>query len=136
MAHLMLASRLSLGGSDMVSHLNSLTATHTQADLDDTVFADTFKNRIGGLQDYQMAAGLLDDLADNDLDEIMFAFWAANSIAVQWGYLQSFTESAVNPEYQLTMQLLSDQVGGGVGEEAKRSISLAIASGTLTRDVV
>lgn len=136
MAHFMLRSCLSLGGSDMVSHLFSLQATHSQAELDDTVFADTFKNRIAGLQDYAMSVSLHDDLTDNGLDEIIFALWASNgSIAVEWGYLQSFTEAANNPEYQLTMMLLSDQVGGGVGEEANRSVSLAISSGAVTRDV-
>src|SRR4051812_10105609 len=120
MSHFMLASSISLGGNEMASHLMSLQATHTQADLDDTVFADTFKNRIGGLQDYQMTLGLFDELADNDLDEIMFAIWSSNSTAILWRYLQSATESAVNPEYGFTAILTSDQVGGGVGEEAKR----------------
>jgi hypothetical protein len=135
MAHQMLATRLSLGGTDMVSDLHSLTATHTAAELDDTVFADTFKNRIAGLQDYTMQIGLHDDIADNLVDEILFAFWASNSIAVLWGIAQSFTETANNPEYGLTMMMLSDQAGGSVGEEARRQISLAIASGSVTRDV-
>lgn len=136
MAHFMLLSRLSLGGTDFVGHVHNLTATHTQAELDDTTFDDTFKARIGGLQDYQQAVGLRDDLADNDVDEDIFALWATNgALAVQWGYLQSFTETATNPEYQYTAIMLSDQVGGGVGEEANRSIQLAIASGTVTRDV-
>jgi hypothetical protein len=135
MAHFMLASSLSLGGSEMANYLNSLQSTHSQADLDDTLFSGSFKARIGGLQDYQQSAGFLDDYADNLLDEIMFAFWSANSIAVQWRYGQNTTETASNPEYGYTAMLLSDQTGGGVGEEAKRSCSLAIASGALTRDI-
>jgi hypothetical protein len=119
----------------MANYLNSLSVTHTQADLDDTLFSGTFKARIGGLQDYQMSAGFLDDITDNLLDEIIFAIWSSNSTAVQWRYLQSATETASNPEYQTTMILLSDQVGGGVGEEAKRSCSLSIASGAVVRDV-
>ena len=136
MSHFMLQSRLSIGGNDMVGHLTSLTATHSQAELDDTVLGDTFKNRLAGLQDYQLSVGLNDDIADDDLDEDTFALWATNgSLAIQWGYLQSFTESPTNPEYQFTGILLSDQVGGGVGEEAKRQWSIAIASGSLTRDI-
>jgi hypothetical protein len=136
MAHFMLQSRLSLGGTDFAGHVHSLQATHTQAELDDTVFGDTFKNRIAGLQDYQMAIGLKDDVADNDVDEDIFALWASNgALAVQWGYEQSFTETATNPEYQFTAMLLSDQAGGNVGEEAPRSLSIAIASGSITRDV-
>lgn len=135
MSHFMLTSSLNLGGTEMSSHLMNLQATHSQADLDDTTFADTFKNRIGGLQDYQMSVGFFDELADNDLDEIMFAFWSSNSVAIQWRYLQSATESAINPEYGFTGMILNDQVGGGVGEEAKRSVSIAMQSGALTRDV-
>jgi hypothetical protein len=82
-----------------------------------------------------MSVGLHDDITDNLVDEILFAFWASNSIAVQWGIAQSFTETASNPEYQLTMMLTSDQAGGSVGEEAGRQLSLAIASGSVTRDV-
>jgi len=119
----------------MANYLNSLQVTHSVADLDDTLFSGTFKARLPGLQDYQMSAGFLDDIADNLIDEIMFAFWASNSIATIWRYTQNATESASNPEYNATMMLLSDQVGGGVGEIAKRSCSLAIASGTVTRDI-
>lgn len=136
MAHFQLLSRLSLGGTDFAGHLFSLTATHTQAEIDDTIFGDTFRNRICGLQDYEMAIGLRDDIADNEVDEDIFALWASNgSLAVQWGYLQSFTESATNPEYQFTGMLTSDQVGGSVGEGANRQLNVKMAAGDLTRDV-
>ncbi len=135
MSHQMLASGISLGGSEMTNYLNSLSVTHSQADLDNTLFSDTFKARIGGLQDYQISAGFLDDIADNLIDEIMFAFWSANSIATIWRYTQNTTETTSNPEYDATMMLLSDQVGGGVGEIAKRTCSLAIASGSVSRDI-
>ncbi len=134
MAHFMLATSASIGGSEMANYLNSFQATHSQADLDDTLFSGSFKARIGGLQDYQANAGYLDDITDNLLDEIVFAWWGTY-LAVQWRYTQSATEGVSNPEYGLTMMLLSDQVGGGVGEEAKRTQSLAISSGTVTRDV-
>ncbi len=132
----MLASGLSLGGGEMTNYLMGLTVTHSQVDLDDTLFSGTFKARIGGLQDYQLAATFADDITDNLIDEIFFAFWSANSIAGIWRYTQNTTEGVSNPEYDATLMLLSDQVGGNVGELAKRTCSLAIASGTVTRDIV
>jgi len=79
----MLLSRLSLGGTDFVGHVHSLTANHTQDELDDTTFDDTFHARIAGLQDYQQSVGFLDDLADNDVDEDIFALWATNGLKAQ-----------------------------------------------------
>lgn len=136
MAHQMLASRLSLGGSDMVADLFQATLTRTQAELDNTVFANTFKARLSGLKDVQMSVGVFDDIADNLVDEIIDGLFSAASVAVVFGIAQSFTESASNPEYQFTGLLFSDQLGGAVGEEAKRNLSLAISSGSLVRDIV
>lgn len=137
MAGFLLQSRLSLGGTDFVGFVHSIQATHSQDEIDDTVFGDTFKNRIAGLQDYSLSVGLRDDLTDDGVDEDVFALWASNpSLAVEWGYLQSFTESATNPEYQCTMMLTNDQAGGGVGEGANRTLQLVISSGSITRDVV
>src|SRR6187399_3064107 len=130
MAHFMLATSASIGGSEMANYLNSFQFTHSQADLDDTLFSSTFKARIGGLQDAQASLGYLDDVTDNLLDEIVFAWWGTPQ-AVQWRYTQSATEGVSNPEYGLTMLLLNDQVGGGVGEEAKRTQSMAISSGVI-----
>lgn len=135
MAHFMLAASMNVGGSEFAaSDLFSLQATHSQEELDNTIFASTFKGRLGGLQDYQLAIGAFDDLADNALDELVFALWSTTP-AVQWRYLQSATETATNPEYGATMMLLSDQVGGTVGEKAKRQMQFAIASGVLARDI-
>jgi hypothetical protein len=136
MAHFMLQSRLSLGGTDFAGHVASMNATHTQKDIDDTVFGDTFENCIAGLQRYEQAITLRDDLTDNEVDEDIFALWSSNgSLAVEWGFLQSFTEAANNPEYQYTAMLLSCQSGGGVGEGASLQLQLRLASGSVTRDV-
>lgn len=135
MAHFMLAASMNVGGSEFAaSDLFSLQATHSQADLDNTIFASTFKARFPGLQDYQLAVGAFDDLADNALDELVFALWATTPV-VLWRYTQSATEGVTNPEYGATMMLLSDQVGGSVGEKAKRQMQFAIASGVVARDI-
>ena len=134
MSHFMLATSASMGGSEMANYLNSFQANHSQVDLDDTLFSGTFKARLPGLQDYQMTAGFFDDITDNLLDEIVFAWWGTPQ-AVLWRYTQSATETANNPEYGLTAMLSSDQAGGGVGEEAKRSQTWLISSGTVTRDI-
>ena len=141
MAHQLLQCRLGIGGSSFVGHVSSVSATHSQEEIDDTVFVDTFKNWIAGLQEYENAIGLRDDVADNLVDELVFALWAANTsgpgVAVAWGYNIATlgTSTASDPEYQYTGLLLSDQAGGGVGEGANRSLSLKIASGTITRDI-
>jgi hypothetical protein len=135
LAHFLLASSMNVGAAEFAaSDLFSLQATHSQEELDNTIFASTFKGRMGGLQDYQLAVGAFDDLADNALDELVFALWGTTPV-VLWRYLQSATESATNPEYGATMMLTNDQVGGSVGEKAKRQMTFMIASGVLARDI-
>lgn len=136
MSHQMLACRLKLGGSDMVADVFQAQLNRTQAELDNTVFANTWKARISGLKDVQLSASVFDDIADNLVDEIVDGLFTSNpSIAIEFGIAQSFTEGVNNPEYQFTSMILSDSMGGNVGEEAKRALAFAISSGSLVRDI-
>jgi hypothetical protein len=128
-------SRLSLGGSDVTTYLHGLNHSHSQADLEATVFGNTYKARTYGLQDMQSKGNLHWSVTDNEIDEIMEALFGSAAIAVQYGYLQSATETTSNPEYNYTAMLLNLDTGGGAGELAEGSFSVAITTSTLTRDV-
>lgn len=125
------------GPGDISAYLQQLNVTHSQAEVEasgmTTSGAQPFRERLVGLQDYAMSVVIKDDLADNGIDEDFFALWGT-TFAVAWRY-HNTDISDTNPEYQTTMTLTMEAVGGNVGDLAKRSFNMVIASGVVTRDV-
>ena len=93
-------SFISLGGTDMSSDGTSISDAHSTDLPEDTSFADTFKQRLIGLQDYQLSLEFNQNYVDDGLDEDLEALKATN-FAVLWRPDDAVVGTG-NPEYQFT----------------------------------
>ena len=103
------------------------------AQLDTTDFASAgWVEVIGGLKSGSLALEFMDDVADNDVDEELFALLGtavAFTLKAATGAI-----SAANPEYQGSVLVTSHSLGGSVGELAKKSLTFPL-TGAVTRDI-
>jgi hypothetical protein len=124
---------LSVGGTNISGDVEELSVNREQELQDDTCMGDTFRNKLGGLQNLELEVTLHNDYVDDGLDEDLEAL-IGTTFAVAYRP-DAGAISTSNPEYQFTGVLGEGGSGGTVGEIDKKSITLTIASGTLTRDV-
>lgn len=122
-----------LNSVDYSDHLKNSTLTIDAAQLDATDFASGgWVEVIGGLKSGTLALNFMDDVADNDVDEELFALLGTVvTFAVK---ATSGSISTSNPEYQGNVLITSHSIGGGVGELAQKSLTFP-TSGAITRDV-
>ena len=122
-----------LNSVDYSDHLKSATLTVDAARLDTTDFASAgWVEVIGGLKSGSLALEFMDDVADNDVDEELFALLGtavAFTLKAATGAI-----SAANPEYQGSVLVTSHSLGGSVGELAKKSLTFPL-TGAVTRDI-
>lgn len=125
--------QLVLNGVDYSDHLKQVTLTVDAAQLDATDFASAgWVEVIGGLKSGTLALEFMDDVADNDVDEEL---WALLGTVVT--FAQRPTTGAIstsNPEYQGSVLITSHALGGTVGDLAAKSLSFP-TSGAIVRDV-
>lgn len=118
---------------DYSDHLKSATLTVDAAQLDSTDFASAgWVEAIGGLKSGTLSLEFMDDVADNDVDEELFALLGtvvAFTLKAATGAI-----SASNPEYQGSVLVTSHSLGGSVGDLAKKSVSWP-TTGAITRDI-
>lgn len=124
---------VTLNSVDYSDHLKSATLTLDAAQLDTTDFASGgWTEAIGGLKSGTLSLEFMDDVADNDVDEEMFALLGtvvAFAIKATSGAI-----SASNPEYQGSVLVTGHSLGGAVGELAMKSLTFP-TSGAITRDI-
>jgi len=127
------AEYLTINSVDYTSYLKSAVLTLDAAQLDTTDFASGgWTEVIGGLKSGTLTVELMDDMADNENDEDLFAlFGTVVAFALK---PVATTISASNPEYQGNVLINSFNIGGAVGDLAMKSFSFPI-SGAITRDV-
>ena len=118
---------------DYSDHLKSSVLTLDAAQLDTTDFASGgWVEMIGGLKSGTLALNFMDDVADNDVDEELFALLGTVvTFAVR---ATSGAISASNPEYQGSVLITGHSIGGGVGELAQKSLTFP-TSGAVVRDI-
>jgi len=118
---------------DYSDHLKSATLTVDAAQLDTTdVASGGWTEVVGGLKSGTLALEFMDDVADNDVDEEL---WALLGTVVTFTIkATSGSISASNPEYQGSVLVTSHAIGGAVGELATKSLSWP-TSGSITRDI-
>jgi len=121
---------ITINSVDYSDHLKAATLTVDAAQLDTTDFASGgWVEQIGGLKSGTLALEFMDDVADNDVDEELWALL---------GTVVTFTikpaTGASNPEYQGSVLITSHSIGGAVGDLATKSLSFPV-SGSITRDV-
>lgn len=118
---------------DYSDHLKSATLTVDAAQLDTTDFASAgWTEVIGGLKSGTLALEFMDDVADNDVDEELFAL--LGTVVTFTVKATSAAIGAGNPEYQGSVLITSHAIGGGVGELAAKSLTWP-TSGSITRDI-
>lgn len=133
MAHLVvLKGFLSMGGTNIHPDTLAFNTSHSVELVDDTVFGDTFKQRLIGLQDYQLSFEAENDHADDLLDEDIEALigtsfstiWRASDAAIGLG----------NPSYTFTGSFSTVNKTYAMGQIAKISGTILITtSATVTR---
>jgi len=124
---------ITINSVDYSDHLKAATLTVDAAQLDTTDFASGgWVEQIGGLKSGTLALEFMDDVADNDVDEEL---WALLGTVVTFTIKAATGSiSASNPEYQGSVLITSHSIGGAVGDLATKSLSFPV-SGSITRDV-
>jgi len=118
---------------DYSDHLKNATLTVDAAQLDTTDFASGgWTEVIGGNKSGTLALNFMDDVADNDVDEEL---WALLGTVVTFTLKKETGGiSASNPEYQGSVLVTSHSFGGDQGSLASKSLTWP-TSGAITRDV-
>ena len=127
------AEFVSVNSVDISAYAKSATLTIDVASLDTTDFSSSgWTEMIGGLKSGTLAIELMDDVADDQIDE---DFYAILGTVVPFAVrLDSGAISTSNPEYQGNVLITSHSLGGSVGDLATKSYSFPI-TGAITRDV-
>lgn len=122
-----------LNAVDYTDHLKNSVLTVDTASLDVTDFASGgWVEVIGGLKSGTLALNWMDDVADNDVDEEL---WALLGTVVTFTVKATNAAiSASNPEYQGSVLVTGHSIGGGVGELAQKSLTFP-TSGAIVRDI-
>lgn len=122
-----------LNSVDYSDHLKAATLTLDAAQLDTTDFASAgWTEAIGGLKSGTLSLEFMDDVADNDVDEELYAL-----LGTVVAFTLKATSGAIaagNPEYQGSVLVTSHAIGGSVGELAKKSLTFPL-TGAPTRDI-
>lgn len=122
------------GTSDVSSQMKSCRLALDAAQLDATAMGDGWVDNAAGLKSGTLTIDLLDDFADNSIDEIIWALFLAGTNAAFAVKPEVAAISTSNPEYQGFICPTQWSMGGGVGELAQKSLTYPI-SGAVTRDV-
>ncbi len=118
---------------DQSDHAVLVQLNYAAEMLDATVMA-TAATRIRkpGLFDWSIVVTLLDDMADADVDDLLFALVGAAAFPMIVRPTQSGISSS-NPEYRGNAVLEGDPVGGTVGDLATKALTFQSA-GALSRN--
>ena len=128
------AGALTLGAATVTLDGVSMTWNNTVDAVEDTVWGDTYKQRLVGLGDYGGTFEAFNDHTDNELDEDLEAL-LRTSFAVAWKP-NSGAISVTNPEYQFTGTLTALTKTYAHGQVPKVTGTLVLTtSAGVTRDV-
>lgn len=127
------AQVVTVNSVDYSDHLKQATLVVDAAQLDTTDFASAgWVEYMGGLKSGSLQLVFNDDVADNDVDEEL---WALLGTVVAFTHKPvSGTTGASNPEYQGNVLITSHSIGGAVGDLAQKSLTWP-TTGTITRDI-
>lgn len=127
------SSVVSVNSVDYSDHLKAATLVVDAAQLDTTDFAsDGWVEMIGGLKSGTLSLEFMDDVADNDVDEELWAL-LGTVVAFTMKPVGGTTGAAI-PEYQGNVLITSHSLGGSVGDLAGKSLSWP-TTGSITRDI-
>jgi len=124
---------LSIGGTDMSSHIKSLSFNYQAAELDDTAMGDDTRSRKGGLKDWSFTVAWHEDFAAGQVDATMFPLVGTNPAII--ARPDTAAVGAANPQFAGTGFIPSYGFGGSVGDLLPADTSI-LAAGTLARTAV
>ena len=128
-----LASYLTMGAATLTLDGTAFSIARSVDLPEDTVWGDTYKQRLIGVQDIQATFEALNDFTDNELDEDIDALMGT-AFAVDFRPATG-SPSATNPAAQFTGAISNLQKTYAHGQVAKISGTIMLTSGTLTRAV-
>ena len=125
-------SFIEIGGVDLSDHGNAITLTYECEVQDDTAFGDTTRSGAGGLKNWSMDFGFLQDYASSKVDATIFPLVGSTTTctvrAVATGGV-----AATNPNFTGLGLITSYGIlTGSVGDQASSPVSV-VAAGTLSR---
>ena len=118
---------------DVSDHTKSAVITAEAEQLDSTTMGDSWREYHGGLKSGTLAAELLDDFADNSIDETIWSAFNTGTAVANAVRPVNTTIAATNPEYQFNVLPNQWSMGGSIGELAAKSLTFPI-TGAITRD--
>jgi len=125
------AEHLTLNSVDYTDHIKSAVLTVDAAQLDTTDMASGgWVELIGGLKSGTLAVTWMDDVADNDVDEELFAL--LGTVVTFVVRPVSSAVSTSNPNYTGSVLVNGYTIGGSVGELAVKSLTFP-TSGAVSR---
>jgi hypothetical protein len=128
------AAYLTIGSATLTLDGQSVTISHSVDLVEDSVWGDTWKQRLISLQDYQLSFEALGDQTDDELNEDLDALMGTN-VAVAFR-ASSGAIAVTNPEYQFTgaVSNLTKTFAHGQVVKISGTIMLTTSAG-VTRDV-
>jgi hypothetical protein len=122
-----------LNSVDYTDHLKNAVVTLDAAQLDTTDFASAgWTEAIGGLKSGTLTLNWMDDIADNDVDEELFAL--LGTVVTFTCRASSTAVGPTSPEYRGSVLITGHTFGGDVGALAMKSLTFPI-TGAVTRAV-
>lgn len=119
---------------DVSDQATSCVVTVGQEELDATVFGDTGRKMVGGLQSVEVSMTLFLSYGSSEIEDMIQACVGQGTTTLVISP-SGTTESATNPEYTITNAMLASApvISSTVGELA--SVDLTWTGGTWARDV-
>ncbi len=118
---------------DQSDHMQKVTLTYNAEMLDATPMAtDATRIRKAGLFDWSIVVELMDDMADADVDDLLFALVGAAAFPMIIKPAQGAT-GAANPSIRGNAVLEGNPMGGAVGDLATKVLTFQSA-GVLSRN--
>lgn len=129
----MTATQFVFNSQDHTSKVKNLQLNVDVEQLDTTNMGSSgWKEFIAGLKGGSMTVTLMDDFADNSVDEDIFGI--LGTVVAVTAKPTASAISDTNPEFQFSALVTNWNFGGGVGELAEKSFTWPI-TGAVTRDV-
>ena len=125
---------ISVGGTVLSDHANSVTLNYESDSIEITAFGDTGHKFTGGLQNNSCEIAFMQDFASSNVEDTLYPLVGTTTTVIVKP--NGSTTSATNPIYTLSSTFLAahSPVAGAVGELAMTSVTFT--GGTLAKAVV
>jgi hypothetical protein len=126
---------VSVNSSTLHDHGRQAMLALDRTALDATAYGDGWMVNHGGLRAGTLTIQLLDDFADNSIDELLWTAFATDTGIVPFEVRPvNTTISTSNPAYTGSLLVAQFTVGGDLNTMAAKSLAFPV-SGAVTRDI-